>query len=61
MWKGGFVVTVMTASVRNAGMKTSVCFYWEFHWEVELFFCLLFYPIDDLFPSEVQYLIMKHV
>lgn len=57
MRKGGFVVTVMTASVSNAGMKTSVCYCWEFQWEVQLFFCLYRYPMDDLFICEVQYLL----
>lgn len=59
--KGGFVVTVMTASVSNTGRKIGMCYYWEFQWEVELSLYLYFNPIDDLFLCEVSYLIMQHV
>lgn len=58
MWKGAFVVTVMTAAVSNAGKCVLLL---GISWEVKLFFCLYFYPMDDLFLCEVQYVIMQHV
>lgn len=54
MWKEGFVVPVMTVGVNNAGMKTSMCYFWEFQREVELF-CLFSYPTDDLFPCQLKH------
>lgn len=50
VWKGCFVVTVMTSPVSNTGIKTSVCRCWEFQFEVALLFYLYFKPMDDLFP-----------
>lgn len=54
MWKEGFVAPVMAFGVSNAGMKTSMCYFGDFQWEVELF-CLYSYPMDDLFPCQLKY------